>query len=225
MDPASNHDCLDAFDWTVAGVTGLGLALGRGLECSRRGTSTQLATAGLVVMLVCGSAREAPGQTGTVAALALVNGAGLGKVASGFLPTIPSQPSMVAAPSTTAESSMTLAALTPESPVPPVTIPAPSTDPSMRDESSMIHRVRELDALLAVRGGRPGLSARQTDEALAAAVARGTAHELEKRSAFKRHSSDLFRAQRSLQVGNQEMLLRLRLRPKKRDTMSVELRF
>ncbi|MEZ4333861.1 MAG: hypothetical protein R3F35_19080 [Myxococcota bacterium] len=186
MDRGSTRTCIDAFERTLALAAGFGPALGRGLEGGRRGTTAPLATAGLVVVLLCTAAQEAPAQSGTVAGLALANDANLAAVAIATQPTAK---------------------------------PGPAPDPSM------IRRVQELDALLAVRGGRPGISARQTDQALAAAVARGSVRDLEKRSGFKRHSDDLFRTQRALQVGDQEMLLRLRLRAKKRDTMSVELRF
>lgn len=186
MDPGSTRTCIDAFERTLALTAGFAPALGRGLETGRRGTTAQLATASLAVLLLCSVPQEAPAQSGTVAGLALANDANLAAVAGA---------------------------------TPPILQPGSATDPSM------IRRVQELDALLAVRGGRPGITARQTDEALAAAVARGSARDLEKRSGFKRHSDDLFRTQRALQVGDQEMLLRLRLRAKKRDTMSVELRF
>ena len=83
-----------------------------------------------------------------------------------------------------------------------------------------------LDTLLAI----PGLSAFRSDaqvadESIAAAVERGTNPDLEKLSAFRKRSNDLFRAERPVEIGEQEMLLRLRLRAKARRAMSVELRF
>lgn len=190
MDRATPRACIEAFACTAAGPTGRGLAFARGLECGLRGTTASLATAGLVVLLVCGSPQASSAQTATVAALALVNDAPRSGLAVGLLPARPVRSSPPAEPAT-----------------------------------SMIGRVRALDTLLAVRGGRAGLSAGQTDASLAAAVARGSNRDLERRSGFQRRSNDVFRAQRSLQVGDEELVVRLRLRAKKRDTMSVEVRF
>lgn len=86
-------------------------------------------------------------------------------------------------------------------------------------------RLQELDALMAVRGGAAPISARQADRAIAAAAARGVVRELDRPQPFRKKSNDLFRTQRALQVGNKDMLLRLRLRAKTRNAMSVELRF
>ncbi len=91
--------------------------------------------------------------------------------------------------------------------------------------AARVQRLRELDALLAVRGGSVPITARQTDASIAAAAARGHAKELERPQGFRKKNTDLFRSQRAVQVGNQEMLVRLRLRAKSRNAMSVELRF
>jgi hypothetical protein len=63
------------------------------------------------------------------------------------------------------------------------------------------------------------------DESIAAAVERGNSPELEPRNPFRKRKTDLFRAERPLEIGDQEMLLRLRLRAKQREAMSVELHF
>lgn len=86
---------------------------------------------------------------------------------------------------------------------------------------------REIDALLAVRGAQPGVRAREhaTDEAIADAVERGNPRELERKKPFRKKSTDLFRSEREIQIGDEEMLVRLRLRAKTRNAMSVELRF
>jgi hypothetical protein len=86
---------------------------------------------------------------------------------------------------------------------------------------------REIDALLAVRGALSGVRAREhaTDEAIADAVERGNPRELERKKPFRKKSTDLFRSEREIQIGDEEMLLRLRLRAKTRNAMSVELRF
>lgn len=44
-------------------------------------------------------------------------------------------------------------------------------------------------------------------------------------SGFRKRSTDLFRVQRKLQIGHQDVQLRLRLRAKSRNAISVELRF
>jgi hypothetical protein len=64
-----------------------------------------------------------------------------------------------------------------------------------------------------------------TDEALAAAVALGPSRDLEPKNPFRKRSNDLFRTERNVEIGNKQMLLRVRLRPQSRETMSVELRF
>jgi hypothetical protein len=83
-----------------------------------------------------------------------------------------------------------------------------------------------LAALLSV----PVIAARPTpaqlaDARIAEAVALGTRPELERKSGFRKRKFDLFRAERPVEIGEQQMVLRLRVRPKKRETMKVELRF
>lgn len=83
-----------------------------------------------------------------------------------------------------------------------------------------------LDALLAIRGPSPLRSPAQlADESIAAAVERGTNTDLLPRSAFRRRNNDLFRTERPLAIGEQEMLIRLRVRAKMREAMSVEVQF
>lgn len=88
-------------------------------------------------------------------------------------------------------------------------------------------REPEIDALLAVRGTSASVSARElaTDAAIADAVERGNPRELERKKPFRKKSTDLFRSEREIQIGDEEMLVRLRLRAKTRNAMSVELRF
>lgn len=87
--------------------------------------------------------------------------------------------------------------------------------------------LREIDALLAVRSVQSGARAREraTDAAIADAVERGNPRELERKKPFRKKSADLFRSEREIQIGDEEMLVRLRLRAKTRNAMSVELRF
>ena len=91
--------------------------------------------------------------------------------------------------------------------------------------ATRMRRLSEFDSLLAVRNRPATASARETDAAIAAAVSQGSAKELVRPNPFRKKNSDLFRTQRAVQIGNQEMLLRLRLQPKTREVMSVEVRF
>ncbi|GEM_PF-3121569 len=81
-----------------------------------------------------------------------------------------------------------------------------------------------LDELLILPppGAEP-TAAERTDAFLAEAVARGS--DPLRPSAFRKRNIDLFRTERPVEIGEHEMLLRLRLRAKTRETMSVELRF
>jgi hypothetical protein len=88
-----------------------------------------------------------------------------------------------------------------------------------------VRRLNELDALMAVRLGPKPVTARETDASIAAAVARGNDKKLERPNPFRKKSSDLFRSQRQIQIGDEEMVMRLRVRPKTRNAMSVEFRF
>ncbi|MFO0690803.1 MAG: hypothetical protein U0900_19045 [Myxococcota bacterium] len=156
-----------------------------GLEAELRFASSSLATATLVVLLLCAT-REGLAQNGAAG-----GGVGRGNTAN-------------------------------------VLVTNPSVDaaqvPMALDRSTIRHG-RELDALLAVRGGPAPFTARQTDAAIAAAVARGQAKELEKKSGFRKKNSDLLRTQRAVQIAHRDMVVRLRLRPKTRNAVGVELRF
>jgi hypothetical protein len=85
---------------------------------------------------------------------------------------------------------------------------------------------RSLDSLLDI----PGLTlfrskAEITDESIAAAVNRGTNPDLKRLSGFRKKSTDLFNTERQVEIGNQELLVRLRVRAKARKAMSVEVKF
>ena len=83
-----------------------------------------------------------------------------------------------------------------------------------------------LAALLSVPGtGVRPTPAQLADVRIAEAVALGSRPELERKSGFRKRKLDLFRAERPVEIGEQQMVLRLRVRPKKRETMKVELRF
>lgn len=159
-----------------------------GMDAELRLASAGLATATLVVILLCAT-REGFAQTGAASDRVREDAppTSLASTSSGGVPAFPAE------------------------------LPAASV---ARQQGS-----RELEALLAVRSGSAPTTARQTDEAIVAAAARGLAKELEKPQPFRRQNNDLFRTQRAVQLGNQEMLLRLRLRANTRNAMSVELRF
>ena len=84
---------------------------------------------------------------------------------------------------------------------------------------------RSLDALLAVPTTRYVHFRESTDEALAAAVRNGNDPGLERPNPFRKRKIDLFRSEHPLVIGENEMLLRLRLRAKMSEAVSVELRF
>ncbi len=85
---------------------------------------------------------------------------------------------------------------------------------------------RAIDPLFVIPGLTPFRSdAQRTDESLAAAVELGNNPDLEPVSKFRKRSTDLFRTEREVEIGQREMLLRLRLRAKTRRAVSVELRF
>ena len=85
-----------------------------------------------------------------------------------------------------------------------------------------------MDSLLEIPASsryRFRTDAQIADEFIAAAVDRGTNSDPKPLSAFRKRRSDLFRAERPVEIGDQEMLIRLRLRAKSRKAVSVELHF
>jgi len=159
-----------------------------GLDAELRFASTGLATATLVVLLVC-TTREGLAETGSAAGA-------MGSEAVTLL--------------ASASTSMSTA----------LVVDAPSARLSTK-----VRQLREIESLLAVRGGLPPVTARQTDAAIVAAAEKGSDKSLERPQAFRKKSNDLFRTQRQVQIGDQEMQVRLRLRAKSRNAVSVELRF
>jgi hypothetical protein len=184
-----------------------------GFDEELRLASHGLATATLVVLLICASRESlAEGAKPGGSRVGAVGAASSEVVLASVIPLVPAG---LVVPATTTPFDAAVAA----SPV------APSTDPMPIVDGSMIRRVRQLDALLAVRSQTAPLAAREVDATIAAAVAQGHRKELEKKQPFRKQSHDLFRTERPVQFGDQEMVLRLRLRAKTRDAMSVELRF
>lgn len=109
---------------------------------------------------------------------------------------------------------------------PELTAP-PATDESLAAHVDMPVEVpiHELGDLLSVRSTPGARFSRDTDATIAAAVAEGSRPDLEPKKAFRKKNFDLFRTEHEVQILRNDMLLRLRLRAKSRETMSVELRF
>lgn len=82
-----------------------------------------------------------------------------------------------------------------------------------------------LEALLVLRAAPQAARVADVDATIAAAVAEGSRPDLEKKTAFRKKKIDLFTTERQVEILRNDMLLRLRLRAKSRETMSVELRF
>lgn len=153
-----------------------------GWDAELRSASAGLATATLVVLLICTS-RECLAETGITVAMV--------------------QPATVSS----------------------LAVATGMSDVVQPEARTKVRRLSELDALMAVRMGPTSVTARETDESIAAAVARGNDKNLERPKPFRKKSNDLFRSQREVQIGDEEMLVRLRVRPTTRNAMSVEVRF
>ena len=100
-------------------------------------------------------------------------------------------------------------------------------EPSMAIEMAEALPFEILQRLLAVPVAYHdvGSEAERTDELLAIFIEQGLPASLASPSAFRKRNLDLFRTEREIEIGQQEMLVRLRLRAKSRETMSVEFRF
>lgn len=99
-------------------------------------------------------------------------------------------------------------------------------EPSVAVKVAEAPSFEALELLLAVPAHHDGRSeAERTDEFLAVVIGQGLPASLRRPSAFRKRNVDLFRTEREIEIGRQEMLVRLRLRAKSRETMSVEFRF
>ena len=113
--------------------------------------------------------------------------------------------------------------VTPASAEPPVAslAPEPVAEPVLiQPDPRDLQRLLSVPSTHALRN-----DSRTTDEEIAAAVRLGNGDRFVRPSGFRKRNIDLFRSEHPVEIANQEMLLRLRLRAKKRETMSVELRF
>jgi hypothetical protein len=63
------------------------------------------------------------------------------------------------------------------------------------------------------------------DRAIAAAADVGSDPSLEPLNPFRKRDFDLIRGERDVEIGGREMELRWRVRPKTKETISLELRF
>jgi hypothetical protein len=102
---------------------------------------------------------------------------------------------------------------------------AESLPPAALDLSPVASSSSPLEGLLTVPD--PGLEWTEWsgDEALVAAVALGNDPDLEPRDPFRKRKMDLFSTERPVMIGRAEMVLKLRIRPSRKETMSVELHF
>lgn len=100
-------------------------------------------------------------------------------------------------------------------------------EPSVAVEVAEAPSFETLQRLLAVPAANHFVrsEAERTDEFLAVVIEQSLPASLARPSAFRKRNLDLFRTEREIEVGRQEMLVRLRLRAKSRETMSVEFRF
>jgi len=128
-------------------------------------------------------------------------------------------PQVSAAPPAAIQLSETLS---PEEPVLPV-VATPVVDEIVVAAPAIPPNLEEL---LFVPGARRDSWRPQTDdEVIADAVALGTNPDLEPRNPFRKRSRDLFRTERPVTIGRQELLMRLRLKAKASEAVSVEFRF
>lgn len=100
-----------------------------------------------------------------------------------------------------------------------------ATGETFRDERLHRSDPASLSSLLIVPAATRTDSPMTTDEELLAAVAHGNEPGLERKNPFRKRSIDLFRSEHDVEIWRQEMRVRFRLRPKSRETMSVEVRF
>jgi len=99
-------------------------------------------------------------------------------------------------------------------------------EPSAAVNAQKVPASETLEQLLSVPAPHDVRSeAERTDDFLSAVIEQGTPSSLARPSAFRKRNLDLFRSEREIEVGRQEMLVRLRLRAKSRETMSVEFCF
>ena len=113
----------------------------------------------------------------------------------------------------------------PSAPDAPAALPAETADmeSARRAAPEPSASLEQLLALPSVSARPPAWSS--PDASIAAAVEAGPRPDLEPRKPFRKRDLDLFQTERPVEIGHSEMLLRLRLRARSRETMSVELRF
>lgn len=106
----------------------------------------------------------------------------------------------------------------PASPLPNVSAPPPSLRVVSLDSLTLLPSPRDAEALA------PSHAA-AADRAIADAAEAGSDPSLELPSPFRKRDFDLIRGRRELEIAGREMELRWRVRPKTKETISLELRF
>ncbi len=106
----------------------------------------------------------------------------------------------------------------PASPLPDVSAPPPTMRVVSLESLTLLPSSRDAEA--------PNAShAAAADRAIAAAVDAGSDPSLEALNPFRKRDFDLIRGERDVEIGGREMELRWRVRPKTKETISLELRF
>ena len=109
-------------------------------------------------------------------------------------------------------------AVAPASPLPNVSAPPPSIRIVSLESLTSLSSLRDAEA--------PDTSpAAAADRGIAEAVEAGSDPSLELPDPFRKRDFDLIRGERDVEIGGREMELRWRVRPKTKETISLELRF
>jgi len=106
----------------------------------------------------------------------------------------------------------------PASPLPNGSAPPPVRALVPLESLTLLPSLRDSD-------GPESTPAAAADRAIAAAVEDGSDPSLEPLEPFRKRDFDLIRGERDVEIGGREMELRWRVRPKTKETISLELRF
>jgi hypothetical protein len=106
----------------------------------------------------------------------------------------------------------------PASPLPNVSAPPPAMRVVSLESLTLLPTPRAVDV------PDPSQTA-AADRAIAAAADVGSDPSLEPLNPFRKRDFDLIRGERDVEIGGREMELRWRVRPKTKETISLELRF
>lgn len=106
----------------------------------------------------------------------------------------------------------------PASPLPNVSAPPPTMRVVSLESLTLLSTPRAVEV-----ADRSRTAA--ADRAIAAAAEAGSDPSLEALNPFRKRDFDLIRGKREMEIGGREMELRWRVRPKTKETISLELRF